>query len=54
LHSRLSLGSDGNLGFAEWLTANSDEEAVTEARKLRPDMLKGEIWRDKRLVETLP
>jgi hypothetical protein len=47
------LGSDGNLGLPDWLTANSDEEAIAAARELRPDMRKAEIWRKNRLVASL-
>lgn len=41
------------ISLAEEIDAESDEEAITKARELRPDAIKYEIWDDHRLVATL-
>lgn len=44
------LSGDGHIGFAEWIEAASDHEAIDKARDLRPDADKCEVWHGKRLV----
>ena len=38
------LDGAGRIGLADWIEADSDETAVTQARKLKPDMQGCEIW----------
>lgn len=47
------LDGDGHIGFAEWIEAESDEDAITKARALRPDAHKCEVWLKQRLVAKL-
>ena len=47
------LDGAGRIGFADWIQAESDEQAITEARKLKPDMSRCEIWQRNRLVASL-
>ena len=44
------LDERGMLDLAEWVEAESDEEAVLKARELRPHAHKCEIWLKNRLV----
>jgi hypothetical protein len=44
------LGATGRLSLAQEIEANSDEEAVSKAREMRPDVLQCEIWQGNRLV----
>lgn len=44
------LSGDGHIGFADWIEAASDEEAISKARALRPDAHKCEVWHKTRLV----
>lgn len=46
------LDGSGKLHSAEWLHADSDEEAVAQIAALHPDA-RCEIWQGKRLVATL-
>ena len=43
----------GKIALAEALDAPSDEEAIAQARTLRPDARKLEVWQHNRLVATL-
>ena len=36
--------------MADWIQADSDEDAILKARELRPDAHRCEIWLKKRLV----
>jgi hypothetical protein len=47
------MTGEGGIGFADWIKADSDEEAVAQARALKPDAQKCEVWQEKRLVATL-
>ena len=47
------IDRDGRIGFAQWLEAECDEEAVAEARRLRPDAERCELWQVGRLVAVL-
>jgi hypothetical protein len=40
----------GSIGMADWIQADSDEDAILKARELRPDAHRCEIWLKKRLV----
>jgi hypothetical protein len=41
------------INFADWITAETDEEAVRQAHALKHHAMLCEIWQDKRLVATL-
>jgi hypothetical protein len=43
----------GHLSFAEDFDADSDEEAISRARELRPNATQCEIWEYRRLVASL-
>lgn len=43
----------GRTELAEWFAAASDGEALSMARKMRPDAKQYEIWRKDRLVAKL-
>jgi hypothetical protein len=47
------LEGDGSIGLADWVEAKTEEEAIVEARKLRPDAHRCEIWHKRRLVAKL-
>ena len=47
------LDGGGHIGLADWIEAETDEEAVSQARKLKPHAHKCEVWLDKRLVAKL-
>ena len=47
------LDGAGNIGFADWIQADSDEAAVSQAREIKPDGRKCEIWQKSRLVGQL-
>lgn len=47
------LDHAGKIGLAEWIEASDDQDAVRQARNLKPHVLKCEVWQDKRLVATL-
>jgi hypothetical protein len=47
------LDGDGHIALADWIHAESDEDAMEQARKLRPDAHRCEIWLENRLVATL-
>jgi hypothetical protein len=44
------LDGAGNIGLADWIQADSDEEAVLKAREIKPNSRKCEIWHKARLV----
>ena len=44
------LDGDGHISLADWLEAETDEEAVAKARQLRPDAHDCEVWEQTRLV----
>jgi hypothetical protein len=48
-----SLGGDGRIGLAEWIQADSDEEAIAVARAMDLCSRQCEIWLKNRLVATL-
>jgi hypothetical protein len=47
------LDGAGNIGFADWIEAQDDDQAVTKARELRPDAQRCEIWLKERLIAKL-
>jgi hypothetical protein len=47
------LDGDEHIGFADWIDAASDDDAVVVARRLRPDAHRCEIWLKSRLVAKL-
>jgi hypothetical protein len=47
------LDGAGNIGLADWIQADTDEEAVLKARELKPVRRKCEIWHKSRLVGQL-
>lgn len=44
------LDGAGHIGFADWIQADTDAAAVEQARKLKPDAHRCEVWRKDRLV----
>lgn len=47
------LDGVGHLHEAEWFRAESDEAAIAQIEERHPDAI-CEIWRDRRLVASLP
>ena len=47
------LDGDGKIGFAEWIQAASDQEAIGAAERMWPDATRCEIWQRNRLVAKL-
>jgi len=47
------LDGAGHIGLADWIEARSDEDAIREARKQRPNAHICEIWDTQRLVTRL-
>ena len=47
------LDGAGQIGLADWIEAETDEGAVAEAKKLRPDAHQIEVWQKQRLVARL-
>jgi hypothetical protein len=43
----------GHIGLADWIEADTDEQALQRAQRLRPDAHKCEIWLKDRLVAKL-
>jgi hypothetical protein len=47
------LDGKGHIGLADWIEADTDEEAVQKARELRPEAHRCEIWLKTQLVAKL-
>jgi hypothetical protein len=47
------LDGAGRIGFAEWIEAADDEQAVAKARELKKNTAICEVWERHRLVATL-
>jgi hypothetical protein len=47
------LDGAGRITLADWIQAETDEEAIEKARKKQQGARKCEIWQRRRLVETL-
>jgi hypothetical protein len=43
----------GSINLAVEIEASTDEEAIANAREMKPDALKCEIWNGSRLVSSL-
>ena len=43
----------GEIGLAEWIDANDDQDAIRQAHGLKLHALKCEVWQHQRLVATL-
>lgn len=48
-----SLDAFGRIGYAEELSASTDEEAIATVREIEPTSKVCEIWDGRRLVATL-
>ena len=40
----------GRINLADWITADSDEDAVEKARQMHPDASRCEVWHGPRMV----
>jgi len=47
------LDGQGQIGLADWIEAESDDEALAKTRALRPDAHQCELWLKNRLVAKL-
>lgn len=47
------LDAGGEIGFAEWIQAATDEDAISEAERLKPGAALCEVWRHDRLIAKL-
>lgn len=47
------LDGDDHIGLADWIQADTDEEAIAKARALRPEAHRCEIWLKSRLAARL-
>jgi hypothetical protein len=48
-----SLDGVGHISFAEEIAADSDEEALSMVREMKPNALQCELWEGRRLVAEL-
>jgi len=44
------LDNAGHIRLADWLESSTDDDAIAQARKLRPDAQKCELWFKDRLI----
>ena len=49
-HRLYCLDGEGDIAMADWIKADSDEEAIGKARAVRPDAHKCEIWLKSELI----
>jgi hypothetical protein len=47
------LDGGGQIGFADWFEADNDGHAIAQARRLKHNGQKCEVWRRTHLVATL-
>ena len=47
------LDISGHINLADWIDADSDEEAIRKARELKPEAHRCEVWEKSRLVGKL-
>jgi hypothetical protein len=47
------LDGGGQIGFADWFEADNDGDAIAQARRLKHNGQKCEVWRRTLLVATL-
>jgi hypothetical protein len=48
-----ALSGSGGIGFADWIDAETDEEAVAKARQIEHGAVKCEIWHRNRQIAEL-
>ena len=48
-----SLEGTGQIGYADWLDAIDDQDAIKKTRHTKKNAIKCEIWEGSRLVVTL-
>ncbi|HEX3423812.1 MAG TPA: hypothetical protein VHS33_10485 [Sphingomicrobium sp.] len=47
------VDGNGHIGFADWIAAASNEEAILKARELKPDAHRCELWLQNDLIAKL-
>jgi len=47
------IDGDGHIALADWIEAETDEEAFSKARELRPHAHSCEIWLKSQMIATL-
>ena len=47
------LDGRGHIALADWIDATGDEDAIAQARDLKRDAVKCEVWHKDRLVASL-
>jgi len=47
------LDKSGRIDLADWIEANTDDDAIAKVRELKPDLYRCEIWLKNRLVARL-
>ena len=47
------LNEHGGISLADWITAESDDDAVAKARVIEHGALMAEVWDEERLIVTL-
>lgn len=47
------MDKDGRINLADWIEAATDEDAIRQARTIKPDAIKCEVWLLDRLVVKL-
>ena len=47
------LDGVGHISLADWIEADNAEDAITEARKLRPGAHRCELWLHEKLIARL-
>jgi hypothetical protein len=47
------LDGGGQIGFADWIEADGDEDAIAQARRLKRNGQKCEVWQRARLIAAL-
>jgi len=47
------LDGGGHIGFADWIEANDDADAIAKARRLKRNGQRCEVWRRTNLIAIL-
>lgn len=47
------LNKSGRIDFADWIEADTEDDAIAKVRQLKPDLHRCEIWLKDRLVARL-
>jgi hypothetical protein len=47
------LDGGGQIGFADWIEANTDADAIAKARQVKRNGQKCEVWRGTQLIGAL-